>query len=215
MITFIKNFIVGCATCQQMKVNTHTMTPPLSLIKSDATCLFSLVTTDFITDLPECNSFNSLMVMVDHGLTKGVILIPCKKTVNAMGAATLYLDYVYKRFGLPDKIISDRDPCFTSQLFQELGRILGIKLAMSTAYHPQTDGETERVNQEVEIYLHMFCAINPEDLKCLLPTAEFTHNQRTHSVQKNSPFYLMMGYEPKVMPLPYTKTNVPELDDDH
>ena len=212
MITFIKNFVLGCATCQQMKVNMHPTTPPLSLIKSDATRPFSLVTTDFITDLPECDGFDSLMVVVDHGLTKGVILIPCNKTVDTMGAATLYLDYVYKRSRLPDKIISDRDPRFASQLFQELGRILGIKLAMSTAYHPQTDGETERVNQEVEVYLHIFCSNNHENWKHLLPTAEFAHNQRTHSVQKNSPFYLMMGYEPKSMPLPYAKTNVPELE---
>ena len=117
MITFIKNFVTGCATCQQMKVNTHPTTPPLSLIKSDATRPFSLVTTDFVTDLPECDSFDSLMVMVGHGLTQGVILIPCNKTVDAMGAAILYLDYVYKRFSLPDKIISDRDLRFASQLF--------------------------------------------------------------------------------------------------
>jgi Integrase zinc binding domain len=142
MIMFVKSFVKGCATCQQIKINMHLMTPPLSLIKSDATCLFVLVTTDFITDLPESDRFDALMVMVDHGLTKGVILIPCNKTVDAIGAATLYLDYVYKRFGLPDKLISNRDPRFASQLFQELGWILRIKLAMSTVYHPQTDGET-------------------------------------------------------------------------
>ena len=87
--------------------------------------------------------------------------------------------------------------------------MLGIKLAMSTAYHPQTDGETEWVNQEVEIYLRMFCSNNPETWKKLLPTAEFTHNQRTHSVQKNSPFFLMLGCEPKAIPLPYLKSNIP------
>jgi hypothetical protein len=171
-----------------------------------------MLTTDFITDLPESDGFDALMVVVDHGLTKGVILIPCNKTVDAIGAATLYLDYVYKRFGLSDKLISDRDLRFGSQLFQELGQILGIKLAMSTMYHLQTNGETEWVNQEIEVYLWMFCYNNPENWKHLPPTAEFVHNQRTHSVQKNSPFYLMMGYEPKAIPLPYAKTNVPELE---
>ena len=83
------------------------------------------------------------MVVVDHGLTKGVILIPCNKKINTLATANLYLDQVYKRFGLPDKIISDRDPRFASQLYQEIGRLLGVKLAMSTTYHPQTDGETE------------------------------------------------------------------------
>jgi len=107
---------------------------------------FSLITTDFITDLPESNGYDSLMVMVDHGSTKGVVFIPCNKTINALGAATLLLDHIYKIFGLLDKIISDSDPYFTSQLFQELGRLLRIKLAMSTAYHPQTDRQTEHVN---------------------------------------------------------------------
>ena len=82
-----------------MKVNTHPTTLPLSLIKSDATHPFSLVTTDFITDLPKSEGYDLLMVVVDHGLTKGVILIPCNNTIDALGAATLYLDNIYKRFG--------------------------------------------------------------------------------------------------------------------
>ena len=74
----------------------HTTPPPLSLIKSDATCPFALVTTDFITNLPECDGFDSLMVVVDHGFTKGVILIPCNKTIDALSASILYLNNVYK-----------------------------------------------------------------------------------------------------------------------
>ena len=69
--------------------------------------LFALISTDFVTDLLEVDKFDSLMVMVDHGLTKGVILIPCNKKINTLGSADLYLEHVYKRFGLPDKIISD------------------------------------------------------------------------------------------------------------
>jgi len=209
MTTFIKKYMESCTKCQQMKVNTHLTTPPLTLIKSEGGCPFSLITMDFITDLLESNGYDSLMVVVDHGSTKGVIFIPCNKMINALGAAMLLLDHVYKRFGLPDKIISNRDPCFASQLFQELGRLLRIRLAMSMAYHPQTNGQTEHVNQEVEIYLRMFCSNNPNTWRMLLPTAEFTINQRTHSTQKASPFYLMMGYEPKVIPTPFPTTNVP------
>jgi len=209
MTTFMKRYVKGCTKCQQMKVNTHLTTPPLTLIKSEGGCPFCLITTDFITDLPESNGYDSLMVMVDHGSMKGVIFIPCNKTIDALGAATLVLDHIYKRFSLPDKIISDRDPHFTSQLFQELGRLLGIKLAMSTAYHPQTDGQTKHINQEVEIYLRMFCSNNPDTWRMLLPTTGFTINQRTHSMQKVSPFYLMMGYEPKGIPTPFPSTNMP------
>jgi hypothetical protein len=99
-----------------------------------------------------------------------------------------------------------------SNLFQELGKLLGVKLVMSTTYHPQTDGETERVNPELEIYLRTFCSNEPETWKCYLPTAEFTHNQKTHSTVKHSSFYLMMGYEPLGLPTAFLKTNVPEAE---
>jgi hypothetical protein len=136
MTVFIKSFVGGCAKCQQMKVNTHPTAPPLLPIKTMVSIPFELVTTYFITDLPENEGNDSTMVVVDHGLTKGIIFI---KTIDALGAANLYLQHVYMRFSLPDKIISDRDPRFTSHLYQELGKLLGVKLAMSTAYHPQTD----------------------------------------------------------------------------
>ena len=90
-----------------MKVNTHPTMPPLSPIKSTATCPFALISTDFITDLPDVDRFDSIMVVVDHSLTKGVILIPCNKRIDVLTMADLYLEYIYKQLGLPDKIISD------------------------------------------------------------------------------------------------------------
>jgi hypothetical protein len=113
---FIKNYVSGCMTCQKMKVNTHPTIPPLSLIKSTTTCPFTVVTTDFITDLPESEGFDSIMVVVDQNTMKGVILIPTNKTVSTAEAACLYYEKVYTWFGLPDKIISDRDQCFASNL---------------------------------------------------------------------------------------------------
>ena len=101
---------------------------------------------DLITDLPPADGFDSILVVVDQGLSKGVILIPCNKTLTSKDTARLF----YKRFGLPDKIISDRGPQFASKAFLALLKLLGIKSALSTAYHPQTDGTTERVNQEIE-----------------------------------------------------------------
>ena len=84
------------------------------------------------------------MVVVDHNSTKGVILCPCNKTIDTIGTADLVLENIYKRFGLPNIMISDRGPQFASRVFKEMGKILGIKLRMSTAYyHPQTDGQTE------------------------------------------------------------------------
>ena len=101
------------------------------------------------------------MVVVNHGLTKGVILAPCFKTIDANGVAQLFFDYVFKRFGLYNSIISDRGPQFASAFARELARILKYDIRLSSAYHPQTDGQTERTNQEVETYLRIFCTHNP------------------------------------------------------
>ena len=107
-----------------------------------------------------------------------MILLPCNKTITAEETAKLLLDNLYKQFGLPDKIISDRGPQFASKSFVELLKLLRIKSALSTAFHPQTDGTTERVNQEIEAYLSIYCTSHPEEWLDALSTLEFTHNNR-------------------------------------
>ena len=100
----------------------------------------------------------------------------CHTHRPTLDTAKLLLENLYKRFGLPDKIISDRGPQFASKAFIELLRLLGIKSALSTAYHPQTDGTTERANQEIEAYLSIYCASHPEEWPQALHTLEYTHN---------------------------------------
>ena len=201
MFVMSKNFVQNCAICQQNKINTHPTVPSIMPIKSIGDGRpFSMITVDFITDLPESRGYDSIMMVVDHGCTKGVIITPCTKTIDALGTAQLFADHVYKRFGLPQVIISDRGTQFASKLFQDVCQILGIKHKMSTAYHPQTDGETERENQNLEAYLRIFCANEPTAWSRYLATAEFARNIRTHSVTKKSPFFVMMGYEPRPFP---------------
>jgi transposase InsO family protein len=91
---------------------------------------------DLITDLPLVEGYNSILVVVDRGLSKGVILCPCAKMITWEGTATLLRDNLFKRFGLPDEIISDRDLRFTAHTFQELLKSLKIKSNLTTAYHP-------------------------------------------------------------------------------
>jgi len=101
MTVFVKNYVAGCTICQQMKINIHLSSLSLIPIKGQKDMkLFSQVTCDFITDLPESDGFNSLMVMVDHGSTKGIISIPCNKTIDATLMAQNYIDYMYQYFGL-------------------------------------------------------------------------------------------------------------------
>uniref|UniRef100_A0A0W0GF26 RNA-directed DNA polymerase n=2 Tax=Moniliophthora roreri TaxID=221103 RepID=A0A0W0GF26_MONRR len=191
MTKFIKSFVDGCAACQQMKVNTHPTRTPIQPIGGHKDALpFQIISMDLITDLPKITECDSILVVVDHAATKGVIFIPCHKKIDATDTAELLFQHVYKRFGLPDKIISDRDLRFAAE----------------------TDGETERVNQEVEIFLRFFCAKEQTKWKELLHFAEFAHNSRTHSVTKNSPFYLTMGYHPRPLPTVFEKTTVPSVE---
>lgn len=174
---------------------------------------FETTSVDFITDLPLSNGYDSLMVMADHDATKGVILCACTKTIDAMGTTLLMHQNLYKRFGLPSRIISDRGPQFSAKVFQELTRLVGIKSSMSTAYHPQTDGGTERMNQEIEAYLRAFCTNHPETWADYLPDIEFMHNQRSAQGRNASPFYLMMGYNPKAIPSVHPTTMVPAVEE--
>ena len=176
MAQFIKKYVDGCAPCQQNKTNTHPTIPPLNPIISRETLPFKQIFYDLITNLPISNGFDSLLIMVDQGLSKGVILCPTKKTITTKGVATIIFWKLYTRFGLFNKVISDRGPQFTAKFQKELRRILGYELALSSAYHPQTDGETERVNQEIKTYLQIFCGSNPSEWTEQIPMAEFIHN---------------------------------------
>lgn len=212
MQKYVSDYVHGCAICQQMKINTHPTVPPYLPIAALPDALpFATVNMDFITDLPLSQEHDTLLVVVDHDLTKAIVLIPCDKTVDALTTAQLYFDNVYRRFGLPNRIISDRGPQFASRTFQELCKLTGIKSRMSTAYHPQTDGQAERTNQEIEAYLRIYCASHPENWTRHIPIIEFAHNNRVHSVTKRTPFELLMGYEPTTLPVHTPQSNIPSV----
>jgi len=166
-----------------------------------------------ITDLPPADGFDSILVMVDQALTKGVILIPCNKTITAEDTGKFLLENLYKQFGLPDKIISDRGPQFASNSFKELLKLLNVKSALSTAYHPQTDRTTKRVNQEIKAYLSIYCTSHPEEWPTALHLLEFTHNNRRHADRQKTPFELMFGESPIALPLTFENTKFPEIED--
>ena len=212
--TFVNNYVLGCAECQKYKIDRRPSKPALQPIDSSRnTRPFAQCSMDLITGLPPVDDYNAILVVVDHGLTKGVILCPTKEASSSEDTAILLHDNLFKRFGLPDKLISDRDPRFASKAFQELLKLLQIESAMSTAYHPQTDGATERVNQEIEAYLAIYCAQFPEDWPKALPSLEFTHNSRRHADNKRSPFEMIMGLQPIAIPLSHEQTDYPSVSE--
>jgi hypothetical protein len=155
------------------------------------------MTVDFIVELPEAHGFDAVMNVVDT-LSKRAHFIPTNTTINAEGAARLYLTHVWKLHGLPRKVVSDRGSQFVAAFTKELYRLLGIRIASSTAYHPQTDGQTEHVNQELEQYLRIFTNERQDDWDELLPLAEFQYNNRVHSSTHETPFMLDTGRHPRM-----------------
>ena len=114
MSTFLHKFILGCANCQAAKVNTHPTVPGLSPLAVKTPLPFSSISVDLITGLPDSHRYDSVMVMVDHGLTKGVIYCPCTKNIDAAGIAKLFFTNVFPQFSLHSKVISDKGPQFAS-----------------------------------------------------------------------------------------------------
>ena len=127
-----------------------------------------------------------------------VHFIPTTEKTSAEGLAWLFSDNVWKLHGLPESIISDREPQFAAGLMRELNGMLGIKSELSTVFHPQTDGQTERVNQELEQYLRMFIDHRQEQWPEWLGTAEFAYNNKVHSSTRMLPFKANYGQDPRM-----------------
>ena len=125
-----------------------------------------------------------------------VQFIPCMEDINTEETAVLYAKHTFPSYGLPSKIISNRDPRFASRFTRELCNILGIKQNVSTAYHPRTDGQSECTNQWLEQYLRFWVNERQDNWAAYLPMAEFTHNNWPNETTRESPFFLLMGYNP-------------------
>ena len=170
----------GYNSCQRNK--NHTEQPAGKLMpNSIPEKPWTHISADFITKLPLAQEYNVILVVVDR-LTKMVYFIPTTEKTLVKGLARLFRDNVWKLHGLPESIISDRGPQFAAGLMRELNRILGIESKLSTAFHPQTDGQTERVNQELEQYLRMFINHRQEQWPDWLEMAEFAYNNKTYSM---------------------------------
>jgi len=142
---------------------------------------WDMLSVDFVVELLLSSGHDAVMTVVDL-VSKWAHFIPTHTTVTAEGAARLFLHQVWKLHGLPKYVVSDRGLQFIARFTRELYQLLGIKLASATAWHPQTDGQTERVNQELDQYLRLFVNKRQDDwYNNLLSMAEFQHNNHVHS----------------------------------
>ena len=153
---------------------------------------FTQIAMDLITGLPLSRGYDAILTIVDHGCSRGVVFLPCNVTITGPQIAQMYYKHVYPWFGLPSKVISDRDPRFMSHFGRALAKEPGITWNMSMAFHPQTDGLTERKNQWLEQYLQLVAANNKEWSE-LLPLATLVHNNSANFLTRLAPNQLLIG----------------------
>jgi len=159
--------------------------------------LWSHISADFITKLPLAQGYDAILVVCDR-FSKMAHFIATTEKTSAEGLAKLFQDHVWKLHGLPESIISDRGVQFTAGMMKELNNLLGIQIKLSTAYHPQTDGQKERVNQKLEQYLRVFIDHRQEQWLDWLGMVEFAYNNKIHTTTKTSPFKVNYGQNPRM-----------------
>jgi len=183
----------GCDLCQRIKNRTEEPAGKLKLSEVPHKT-WTHLTVDFITKLPVVAGKDVILVVCDR-LSKMTHFVATTEGTLAEGLARLFRDNVWKLHGLPESVVLDRGPQFMAELTKELNRMLGIKTKLSTAFHPQTDGQTERMNQELEQYLRFFIEHRQKDWPEWLAMAEFTVNNKIHTATKVSPFMANYGKE--------------------
>jgi transposase InsO family protein len=214
MYTDIQMYTTSCDVCQRTKSRTakpYGLCKPLQLAKRK----WGSVSMDMIVSLPKTrNGFDAILVVVCR-FTKYVIFIPCYTTTTAEQCAQLFHLHVTSKYGLPDDIVSDRDSRFGTGVFiKEMWRIFGAKQCVSTAYHPQTDGLTERMNRMLHEYLRAYISTSHTDWESRLPMAQFAHNNSHCKSIGMTPNFLLMGYHPRT-PLNLFDAPVDHVDDPH
>ncbi|KAK2971376.1 hypothetical protein RJ640_030342 [Escallonia rubra] len=190
----VEAYVKTCLVCQQDKVENQLPAGLLEPLPIPAHPWES-VSMDFITCLPRSEGCGSIMVVVDR-FSKYATFVASPADCTAEEAARLFLKNVVKYWGLPKVIVSDRDPRFTGKFWTELFKLLGSELHFSTSFHPQTNGQTERVNALLECYLRHFVSANQTDWARLLDVAQFSYNLMRSEATNQSPFEIAIGQQP-------------------
>jgi hypothetical protein len=162
---------------------------------------------DFIVKLPLSKEpmtgvvYNSILVIVDR-LTKYAYFLPYKEASTAEELAYIFMKTIVANHGVPDEFISDRDKLFKSKFWTILMASIGVKQKISTAFHPQTDGQSERINETLEQYLRCYVDYQQDDWVRLLPVVQFAFNSAVSETTKVLPFYTNYSFEPEVYKIP-------------
>ena len=200
----VKDYVRTCDTCQHDKPSRHCRYGELEPLEVPYRP-WSSISMDWIIELPESTWYTQIWVIGDRFI-KMAHLVPLPTNTSAKDLAKIFVKDVWKNHGLPTDIVSDRDTQVTSHFWQALMDLLGIQTKLSTAFHLETDGQTERVNQTIEQYLRHYCSWKQDDWDELLPMAEFAYKSAKSETTGTSPFEANYGMLPKQLWKPLNKT---------
>jgi transposase InsO family protein len=210
----IKNYVTSCDSCQRNKASNQApagLLQPLDIPERR----WDHITMDFVVQLPKTTKKHDAIVVFVEKLSKRTYFIPTTTDVTAPQVAEIFFNTIFKNHGLPKVIISDRDPKFTSRFWKALFEKLGTKFAMSTSHHPQTDGQTERMNRTMEEMLRAYTNYQQNNWDELLPAVEFAYNNSKNLSTGFTPFEIDLGQHPNT-PTTFAagkQTNVAATDD--
>ncbi|GJP43588.1 hypothetical protein CLOM_g3032 [Closterium sp. NIES-68] len=207
MVTDVQRYVDACPICQRMKSSHQRPTGLLQPLEPPQRP-WQHVTMDFVTGLPAGPSGNDAVLVVVDRLTKMAHFAPCHTTITAEETARLFISTVVRLHGILAAIISDRDPKFMSKFWQDTWARYGTRLQFSSAYHPQTDGQTERKNQTMEQLIRTNCP-DRKKWEDVLPMLEFSYNNAPSATTNHSPFYLNYGMDPTVPVSTNVESQVP------
>ena len=191
---------VRSCQCQRSKASNQKPAGLLQPLEPPKT-KWTHVTMDFITPLPLSSKGNNGVLTVVDRLSKMIRIAPTKPNTDALSTAVLYKDHVYRHHGLPVNIICDRDPIFMSNFWKHLFKLLGTKITPSSAYHPQTDGQSEIMNRKIEEMIRSFVSFDKSDWDRFLVDFEVAYNSSVNATTSFTPFFLNYGIHPKTVPL--------------
>ena len=209
----LKTYITSCDACQRNK-SRHQV--PAGLLQPLPVPAYNWeqISMDFIVQLPKTKTGKDCIVVFVDRLSKMVHFVSTVTTATAPDVAEIFINNIFKLHGLPKVIVSDRDAKFTSNFWKAFMRKMGTKVAMSTAYHPQTDGQTERTNRTLEQMLRIYVSYKQDDWDQHLALAEFACNNTKNASTKNTPFYLNYGRHPNTpISLMQAQTSVPAVEE--